>query len=57
VLTEAGVVNALRDIYNYYHEVVGGSYIRTAAYEKCGAFLVPRKSILVPASHHGGSRE
>lgn len=34
---ENGVIDALRDIYNYYFEITGDSYIKTSHYEK---FLV-----------------
>jgi len=37
-LTEGGVIQALRDIYNHYHARTGDSYIKTSHYEKHKVF-------------------
>jgi hypothetical protein len=37
MLTEAGVVQSLRDIYNFYHDETGESYIKSCI-NKSGAF-------------------
>ena len=37
-LTEGGIMVALRDIYNFYHDKTGQSYIKTTCIEKHRAF-------------------
>ncbi len=37
-LTEGGVIQALRDVYDFYHARTGDSYIKTSHYEKYKVF-------------------
>lgn len=48
-LTEAGVIQSLRDIHNHYHELTGESYIKSRSYGKNGVFLLPESVCLTKA--------